>query len=90
MLGLWIEQNEDAKFWLRVINELLGRGLPDILIAMIDGLKGLPEAIRSIFPETEVQTYIVHLMRHGLNLCSWKYRCRMAKLLAPRLVPRHE
>ena len=70
VLGLWIEQNEGAKFWLRVMNELRGHGLCDILIAVIDGLKGFPEAIRSVFPETQVQTCIVHLMRHGLNPCS--------------------
>ncbi len=79
VLGLWIEQNEGAKFWLRVMNELRGRGLRDILIAVVDGLKGFPEAIRSVFPETQVQTCIVHLMRHGLNLCSWKDRRRMAR-----------
>ena len=79
VLGLWIEQNEGAKFWLRVMNELRGRGLRDILIAVIDGLKGFPEAIRSVFPETQVQTCIVHMMRHGLNLCSWKDRRRMAR-----------
>lgn len=78
VLGLWIEQNEGAKFWLRVMNELRGRGLRDILIAVVDGLQGFPEAIRSVFPETHVQTCIVHLMRHGLNLCSWKERRRMA------------
>ena len=79
VLGLWIEQNEGAKFWLRVMNELRSRGLRDILIAVVDGLKGFPEAIRSVFPETQVQTCIVHLMRHGLNLCSWKDRRRMAR-----------
>ena len=78
VLGLWIEQNEGAKFWLRVMNELRGRGLRDILIAVVDGLKGFPEAIRSVFPETQVQTCVVHLMRHGLHLCSWKDRRRMA------------
>ena len=78
VLGLWIEQNEGAKFWLRVMNELRGRGLRDILIAVVDGLKGFPEAIRSVFPEAQVQTCVVHLMRHGLHLCSWKDRRRMA------------
>lgn len=78
VLGLWIEQNEGANFWLRVMNELRGRGVRDILIAVIDGLKRFPEAIRSVFPETQVQTCVVHLMRHGLNLCSWKDRQRMA------------
>ena len=61
MLGLWIEQNEGAKCWLRVMNELLSRGLRDMLIAVIDGLKGFPEAIRSVFPETQVQTCIVYV-----------------------------
>ena len=76
---MWIEQNEGAKFCLKVMNELRGRGLRDILIAVVDGLKGFPEAIRSVFPETQVQICIVYLMRHGLNPCSWKDRRRMAR-----------
>ncbi|EDT42881.1 transposase mutator type [Burkholderia ambifaria MEX-5] len=63
VLGLWIEQTEGAKFWLRVVNDLKLRGVQDILIAVVDGLKGFPEAINSVFPETTVQTCIVHLIR---------------------------
>jgi putative transposase len=63
VLGLWIEQNEGAKFWLRVMNELKNRGAEDILLAVVDGLKGFPEAIRAVFPEATVQTCIVHLLR---------------------------
>ena len=71
VLGLWIEQTEGAKFWLRVINE---RGVNDILIAVVDGLKGFPEAITSIYPQTLVQTCIVHLIRNSLAFVSWKDR----------------
>lgn len=79
ILGLWIEQTEGAKFWLRVMNELKTRGIKDCLIAVVDGLKGFPQAINSVFPETQVQTCIVHLMRHGLSLCSYKDRREVAK-----------
>ena len=65
ILGLWIEQNEGAKFWLRVMNELKNRGVEDMLIAVVDGLKGFPEAITAVFPQTIVQTCIVHLLRHS-------------------------
>ena len=64
ILGLWLEQNEGAKFWLRVMNELKNRGVEDILIAVIDGLKGFPDAIQAVFPDTTIQTCIVH-HRHG-------------------------
>jgi len=63
VLGMWLEQNEGAKFWLRVMTELKNRGVEDILIAVVDGLKGFPEAILAVFPETTVQTCIVHLLR---------------------------
>ena len=63
VLGLWIEQNEGAKFWLRVLNELKNRGVEDILLAVVDGLKGFPEAIAAAYPETIVQTCIVHTIR---------------------------
>jgi putative transposase len=63
ILGLWLEQNEGAKFWLRVMNELRNRGVEDILIAVVDGLKGSPEAILAVFPEAMIQTCIVHLSR---------------------------
>ena len=71
ILGLWIEQNEGAKFWLKVMTDLRNRGVQDILVAVVDGLKGFPEAIESVFPETLVQTCIVHLIRYSLTLASW-------------------
>jgi putative transposase len=74
VLGLWVEQNEGAKFWLKVVNELKARGVNDILIAVVDGLKGFPEAITSVYPETIVQTCIVHLIRNSLAFVSWKDR----------------
>lgn len=74
ILGLWIEQTEGAKFWLRVMNELKNRGIADILIAVVDGLKGFPEAITAVFPQAVVQTCIVHLIRHSLDFVSWKDR----------------
>ena len=74
VLGLWIEQTEGAKFWLRVMNELKARGLNDILIAVVDGLKGFPEAIGAVYPQTMVQTRIVHLIRNSLAFVSWKDR----------------
>jgi len=81
VLGLWIEQTEGAKFWLRVMNELKNRGIQDILIAVVDGLKGFPEAINAVFPETVVQTCIVHLIRHSMNFAAWKDRKHVAKAL---------
>nr|WP_281179117.1 IS256 family transposase [Roseibaca calidilacus] len=78
VLGLWIAENEGAKFWLSVMNELKNRGLQDILIAVVDGLKAFPDAITAAFPETLVQTCIVHLVRHSLNFCSWKDRKAVA------------
>jgi len=74
VLGLWIEQSEGAKFWLKVMNDLRNRGIADILIAVVDGLKGFPEAINSVFPKTMVQTCIVHLIRNSLSFVSWKDR----------------
>jgi putative transposase len=81
VLGLWIEQTEGAKFWLKVMNDLKTRGVGDILIAVVDGLKGFPEAIGAVFPETLVQTCIVHLIRNSLAFVSWKDR----KLIMPDL-----
>lgn len=78
VLGLWIAENEGAKFWLSVMNELKNRGTQDILIAVVDGLKGFPQAITAAFPEAMVQTCIVHLVRHSLNFCSWKDRKAVA------------
>ena len=68
VLGLWLEQNEGAKFWLRVMNELRNRGTEDILLAVVDGLKGFPDAITAVFPEAVVQTCIVHLYQGALRL----------------------
>src|SRR5919112_2102409 len=81
VLGLWIEQTEGAKFWLRVMNELKDRGVQDILIAVVDGLKGFPEAIAAVFPRTQVQACIVHLIRSSLSFVSWKDRRAVAAAL---------
>jgi putative transposase len=81
ILGIWIETTEGAKFWLRVMNELKNRGVEDILITVVDGLKGFPEAINAVFPQALVQTCIVHLIRHSLEFVSWKDR----KPLVPAL-----
>jgi putative transposase len=81
VLGLWIETSEGAKFWLRVMNELRNRGVSDILIAVVDGLKGFPEAINAVFPDTIVQTCIVHLIRHSMEFASWKDRRALAGAL---------
>lgn len=83
VLGLWIEQTEGAKFWLRVMNDIRNRGTEDILIAVIDGLKGFPEAIEAVFPQTRVQTCIVHLLRYSLHFASWKERKLLAAALRP-------
>ena len=81
VLGLWIANNEGAKFWLSVMNNLHNRGVEDILIAVVDGLKDFPDAINAAFPKTTVQTCIVHLVRHSLNFCGWKDRKAVAKEL---------
>lgn len=74
ILGIWIEQSEGAKFWLRVVTEMKNRGVLDILIAVVDGLKGFPEAITAVFPLTQVQTCVVHLIRNSLEYTGWKDR----------------
>jgi len=74
VLGLWTGQAEGAKFWLQVLTELRNRGVEDIYIACVDGLKGFPEAIETVFPQAEVQLCIVHLTRTSLNYVSWKQR----------------
>ena len=79
VLGLWIANNEGAKFWLSVMNNLRNRGVEDTLIAVVDGLKGFPDAINAAFPDTTVQTCIVHLVRHSLNFCGWKDHKNVAK-----------
>ena len=81
VLDLWLEQNEGARFWLRVMNELHNRGVADILIVVVDGLKGFPEAILAVFSQTTVQTCIVHLLRHSLEFVSYKDRKAVAVAL---------
>ena len=83
ILGLWIEGTEGAKFWMKVFNDLKTRGVADILIAVTDGLKGMPEALGAVFPATTLQTCIVHLIRNSLDYASWKDR----KLLAAAIKP---
>lgn len=83
VLGLWVEQTEGAKFWLKVFNELKTRGCQDILIAVVDGLKGLADAIATAFPRTTVQTCIVHLIRNSLDYAGWKDRKAVAAALRP-------
>jgi len=83
VLGLWIEQTEGAKFWLKVFNELKTRGCQDILIAVVDGLKGLADVISTAYPRTTVQTCIVHLIRNSLDYAGWKDRKTVAQALRP-------
>jgi len=78
VLGLWIEQTEGAKFWLRVMTEIKNRGVNDVFIAVVDGLKGFPDAINAVFPEASVQTCIVHMIRHSLNYVPWNERKAVA------------
>ena len=78
VLGLWTSSNEGAKFWLSVLTELKNRGVKDVLIACVDGLKGFPQAIETVFPETRVQLCIVHLVRTSLNYVNWKERKQVA------------
>ena len=74
LLGLWLSANEGAKFWLSIVNELKNRGVNDIFIASVDGLKGFSEAINAVYPSTHVQQCIVHPMRCSLNFAPWKER----------------
>jgi putative transposase len=78
VLGIWLEQSEGAKFWLKVMAELKTRGIKDIFIACVDGLKGFPEAIEATFPKTEVQLCVVHMIRNSLRFVSWKERKAVA------------
>lgn len=78
VLGMWTAENEGAKFWLQIVTELKNRGVKEIFIACVDGLKGFPEAIESVFPQTQVQLCIVHMVRHSLNYVSWKQRKEVA------------
>jgi transposase-like protein len=72
LLGLWLAENEGAKFWLSVLTELHNRGVKDILIACVDGLKGFPDAINTTYPETHVQLCIVHMVRNSMKFVPWK------------------
>ena len=83
ILGLWIENTEGAKFWMKVFNELKTRGVSDILIAVTDGLKGMSEALGVVFPATTLQTCIVHLIRNSLDYASWKDRKELAAAIRP-------
>lgn len=83
ILGLWIENTEGAKFWMKVFNDLKTRGVNDILIGVADGLKGFPEALEAVFPATTLQTCIVHLIRNSLDYASWKDRKALAAAIKP-------
>jgi transposase-like protein len=83
ILGLWIENTEGAKFWLKVFNDLRTRGVNDVLIAVTDGLKGMAEALEVVFPATTLQTCIVHLIRNSLDYASWKDRKQLAAAIRP-------
>ena len=83
ILGLWIEGTEGAKFWMKVFNDLKTRGVGDILIAVTDGLKGMPAALGAVFPATTLQTCIVHLIRNSLDFASWKDRKVLAAAIRP-------
>lgn len=78
VLGMWIAETEGAKFWLQVVTELKNRGVNDIFIACVDGLKGFPEAIEAVFPKAQVQLCIVHMVRNSLRFVSWKQRKEVA------------
>jgi transposase-like protein len=83
ILGLWIENTEGAKFWMKVFNDLKTRGVADILIAVTDGLKGMAEALAAVFPASTLQTCIVHLIRNSLDYASWKDRKALAAAIKP-------
>jgi transposase-like protein len=83
ILGLWVENTEGAKFWMKVFNDLKTRGVGDILIAVTDGLKGMPEALGAVFPQTTLQTCIVHLIRNSLDFASWRDRKALATAIKP-------
>lgn len=83
ILGIWVEQTEGAKFWMKVFSDLKTRGCHDILIAVTDGLKGMSEAVSAVFPETTLQTCIVHLIRHSLEYANWKERHPLSQALRP-------
>ncbi|EJG5926812.1 IS256 family transposase [Salmonella enterica] len=91
LLGMWLAENEGAKFWLSVLTELKNRGLQDILIACVDGLKGFPDAINSVFPQTHIQLCIIHKVRNSLKYVSWKdYKAVTSGLKAVYQAPTEE
>ncbi|KHI46737.1 transposase, partial [Escherichia coli] len=91
LLGMWLAENEGAKFWLSVLTELKNRGLKDIFIACVDGLKGFPEAINAVYPETRIQLCIVHMVRNSLRFVSWKdYKAVTRDLKAVYQAPTEE
>lgn len=91
LLGMWLAENEGARFWLSVLSELKNRGLQDILIACVDGLKGFPDAIAAEYPQTRVQLCIVHMMRNSLKYVSWKdYKAVTTALKAVYQAPTEE
>ena len=83
ILGIWIENTEGAKFWMKVFNDLKTRGCNDVLIAVTDGLKGMSEALAAVYPATTLQTCIVHLIRNSLKYASWKERRALAAAIKP-------
>jgi putative transposase len=83
ILGIWIEQTEGAKFWMKVFTDLKTRGCQDILIAVTDGLKGMSEALAAVYPATTLQTCLVHLLRNSLDFANWKERAPLAAALRP-------
>ncbi|EFA4722118.1 IS256 family transposase [Escherichia coli] len=91
LLGMWLAENEGAKFWLSVLTELKNRGLQDILIACVDGLKGFPDAINSVYPQTHIQLCIIHMVRNSLKYVSWKdYKAVTSGLKAVYQAPTEE
>lgn len=87
ILDIWLEQTEGAKFWMKVMTELKNRGVQDIYIACVDGLKGFPDAIEALFPKTEVQLCVVHMIRNSLRFVAWKNRKNVAADLKPSIRP---
>jgi putative transposase len=83
ILGIWIEQTEGAKFWMKVFTDLKTRGCQDLLIAVTDGLKGMSEALAAIYPATTLQTCVVHLLHQSLDFTNWKERKPLAAALRP-------
>ncbi len=89
LLGMWLAENEGEKFWLSVLTELKTRGVQDILIACVDGLKGFPDAINSVFPQPHIQLYSIHMVRNSLKYVAWKGYKVATSGLRPRPKRRH-